>query len=77
MQTVCPHLLRYVTALVIVHQRQRSDALKALITLLRQEGHNLTDPIVQFFLSLYEEFDFDKAQQHLKACEPVCWHHRH
>jgi translation initiation factor 3 subunit E len=37
-QTVCPHILRYLTAAVIVTEKKRS-ALKDLVRLIQQESY--------------------------------------
>lgn len=71
LQTVCPHLLRYVTALVLVHQRQRFDSFKALMPLVRQVAGSTSDPIVKLYLCINEEFDFETAHTYLKDIQEL------
>jgi translation initiation factor 3 subunit E len=66
----CPHLLRYLTTAVIVNKRRKL-FLKDIIRVLQQERRNYTDPIIEFFLSLYVEFDFEAASAQLKQCEQL------
>lgn len=68
MQTTCPHLLRYLAAVVIIHRRRR-EVLRDLVTMIQQEAHNYTDPILQFLECLYIKFDFDTAQKKLLLCD--------
>ncbi len=38
---------------------------------IQQESYEYSDPVTQFLESLYVNYDFDGAQQQLKACEEV------
>merc|ERR1739838_68423 len=55
-QTMCPHILRYLTTAVITNKR-RKNVIKDLIT--------------EFIECLYVSFDFDAAQTKLRECEIV------
>ena len=76
--TVAPHLLRYLTAAVLLGKR-RGDAavptaearklVKQLIYVMQDCDY--TDPIVEFVNCLCIKFDFDSAQEKLAACEKV------
>lgn len=67
-QTMCPHILRYITTAVVISKRRR-DGIKELIKVLQQESYK--DPITEFVESLYVNFDFDEAQAKLKECKTV------
>lgn len=67
-QTMCPHILRYITTAVVISKRRR-DGVKELIKVLQQESYK--DPITEFVESLYVNFDFDEAQSKLKECTTV------
>lgn len=70
-QTTCPHILRYLAAVVIIHRR-RKDVLREIVAMIQQESVTYTDPILQFLECVYVKFDFDGAQQKLLECEQVC-----
>ncbi|CAD5111900.1 DgyrCDS1163 [Dimorphilus gyrociliatus] len=69
-QTVCPHILRYLTTAVITNKR-RKNVLKDLVRVIQQESYAYQDPITEFLQDLYVNFDFDKAQLKLRECEAV------
>ncbi|KAI4818173.1 hypothetical protein KUCAC02_011532, partial [Chaenocephalus aceratus] len=61
-QTMCPHILRYLTTAVITNKdvRKRRQVLKDLVKVIQQ-----------FVECLYVNFDFDSAQKKLRECESV------
>ena len=67
-QTNCPHLLRYLATVVITHPKRKS-LMGELVRAVEQCTHVYQDPILDFLLSLYSKFDFEKAQQKLRECE--------
>merc|ERR1719233_2446840 len=69
-QTMCPHILRYLTTAVITNKRRRT-VLKDLVKVIQQESYTYRDPITEFLECLYVNFDFDGAQQKLRECEEV------
>ncbi|ELT88021.1 hypothetical protein CAPTEDRAFT_159549 [Capitella teleta] len=69
-QTMCPHVLRYLTTAVITNKRRRT-VLKDLVKVIQQESYTYKDPITEFLECLYVHFDFDGAQQKLRECETV------
>ncbi|XP_064624729.1 eukaryotic translation initiation factor 3 subunit E-like [Lineus longissimus] len=69
-QTLCPHILRYLTTAVITNKRRRT-VLKDLVKVIQQESYTYRDPITEFLECLYVNFDFDGAQQKLRECETV------
>lgn len=69
-QTMCPHILRYLTTAVITSKNRRQ-LLKDLVKVIQQESYTYRDPITEFLECLYVNFDFDGAQQKLRECEQV------
>ncbi|XP_014673077.1 PREDICTED: eukaryotic translation initiation factor 3 subunit E-like [Priapulus caudatus] len=69
-QTMCPHILRYLTTAVITNKRRRT-VLKDLVKVIQQESYTYRDPITEFLECLYVNFDFDGAQEKLRKCESV------
>uniref|UniRef100_A0A671WIE4 Eukaryotic translation initiation factor 3 subunit E n=1 Tax=Sparus aurata TaxID=8175 RepID=A0A671WIE4_SPAAU len=75
-QTMCPHILRYLTTAVITNKdvRKRRQVLKDLVKVIQQESYTYKDPITEFVECLYVNFDFDSAQKKLRECESVSNH---
>ncbi|XP_042897232.1 eukaryotic translation initiation factor 3 subunit E-A isoform X2 [Parasteatoda tepidariorum] len=69
-QTICPHILRYLTTAVITN-KQRPSVMKELVKVIQQESYQYRDPITEFVECLYVNFDFDGAQKKLRECEQV------
>ncbi|XP_055386429.1 eukaryotic translation initiation factor 3 subunit E [Condylostylus longicornis] len=69
-QTMCPHILRYLATAVIIN-RARRNALKDLIKVIQQESYTYRDPITEFLECLYVNFDFDGARMKLHECQTV------
>lgn len=76
-QTSCPWILRYLAAAVITGRgRARNSGvqqkqLKDLVRIVRQEAYEYNDPLTQFVLALYIDFDFEEAQRQLSLAEEV------
>eukprot|EP00823_Brevimastigomonas_motovehiculus_P002953 TRINITY_DN1772_c0_g1_i1.p1 TRINITY_DN1772_c0_g1~~TRINITY_DN1772_c0_g1_i1.p1 ORF type:complete len:462 (-),score=84.57 TRINITY_DN1772_c0_g1_i1:48-1394(-) len=70
-QTTCPHILRYLTAAVIIHKRRKT-SLRDIVKAISQEREVYSDPLTEFLRSLYSEFDFDTAHKRLKEAEQLC-----
>lgn len=73
--TNAPHLLRYLTAAVLLSKRVRTfessrRLLKTLITVM-QDCDTYTDPICEFVHALCVGFDFNAAQLKLAECKAV------
>jgi len=66
-QLNCPHLLRYLTAAVII---RRTHDIKEIIRVLKQE-RDYKDPITEFFILLNVEFDFNAIRINLQQCEKL------
>uniref|UniRef100_A0A182V121 Eukaryotic translation initiation factor 3 subunit E n=2 Tax=Anopheles merus TaxID=30066 RepID=A0A182V121_ANOME len=69
-QTMCPHILRYLATAVIIN-RGRRNALKDLIKVIQQESYTYRDPITEFLEHLYVNFDFEGARKKLHECQTV------
>lgn len=69
-QTMCPHILRYLAAAVIINPGRRN-ALKDLIKVIQQESYTYRDPITEFLEHLYVNFDFEGARLKLHECQTV------
>jgi translation initiation factor 3 subunit E len=69
-QTVCPHLLRYLAVAAITSKRRRA-VLKDLVRVVQAEAYTYRDPLTRFLEALYVSFDFDEAQVLLKECDAV------
>lgn len=69
-QTMCPHILRYLAAAVIVNRSRRS-ALRDLVKVIQQESYTYRDPITEFLEHLYVNFDFEGARRKLHECHSV------
>jgi len=69
----CPHLFRYVGAVLVLQKRYTSaNAMKEIVKHMHQDGTGYNDPITKFLFALYIDIDFDQAQTELKQCELVC-----
>eukprot|EP00605_Chrysophyceae_sp_TOSAG23-4_P000296 GSChrysophyteH1.ASY1.ANO1.341.1 assembled CDS len=71
MENLCPWLLRYYTAAVILSPSRRATMLKDVLREIREFSYLYSDPITQFLESLYKEFDFDGAQTKLAECQAL------
>uniref|UniRef100_A0A6M2DKS3 Eukaryotic translation initiation factor 3 subunit E n=1 Tax=Xenopsylla cheopis TaxID=163159 RepID=A0A6M2DKS3_XENCH len=71
-QTMCPHILRYLATAVIIN-RTRRNALKDLVKVIQQESYTYRDPITEFIEHLYVNFDFEGARQKLHECQTVLY----
>eukprot|EP00814_Leptocylindrus_danicus_P006902 CAMPEP_0116030354 /NCGR_PEP_ID=MMETSP0321-20121206/16804_1 /TAXON_ID=163516 /ORGANISM="Leptocylindrus danicus var. danicus, Strain B650" /LENGTH=467 /DNA_ID=CAMNT_0003505143 /DNA_START=57 /DNA_END=1460 /DNA_ORIENTATION=+ len=70
--TNAPHLIRYLTAAVLIGKRRSQSGNKMMRELLRVMSNcNYTDPIIEFVQCLCVKFDFDGAQAKLAECENV------
>uniref|UniRef100_A0A2I3HR55 Eukaryotic translation initiation factor 3 subunit E n=1 Tax=Nomascus leucogenys TaxID=61853 RepID=A0A2I3HR55_NOMLE len=72
-QTMCPHILHYLTTAVITNKdvRKRWQVLKDPGKVTQQESYTYKDPITEFVECLYVNFDFDGAKKKLRECESV------
>ncbi|XP_071539384.1 eukaryotic translation initiation factor 3 subunit E-A [Panulirus ornatus] len=71
LQTMCPHVLRYLATAVVINKNSRRAAMKDLVRVIQQESYTYKDPITEFLAHLYVDFDFDAAQEKLQQCAAV------
>merc|ERR1719153_2143743 len=71
LQTMCPHVLRYLATAVVINKNSRRAAMKDLVRVIQQENYTYKDPITEFLAHLYVDFDFDAAQEKLAQCATV------
>ncbi|KAJ1918421.1 eukaryotic translation initiation factor 3 subunit E [Tieghemiomyces parasiticus] len=69
-QTSCPWILRYLAAAVITNKR-RKNHLRELVRVIEQETYTYRDPVTDFLLAIYVDFDFELAQAKLRESERV------
>lgn len=55
----------------MIINRDRRNALKELVRVIQQERYQYSDPLTDFVLCLFVNFDFDRAQSLLRECEVV------
>merc|ERR1719434_257279 len=67
----CPHLFRYVSAVLILQKRLKH-LVKDTVWIIHHECASYSDPVTRFLLALYADVDYDDAQQELQRCEQVC-----
>jgi len=71
-QTTSPHLLRYLSFAVITNTgKRRSSDVENLVEVLDQEQNNYQDAITNFLKCLFVDFNFDSAQEKVKACSEI------
>jgi translation initiation factor 3 subunit E len=70
-ENLCPWLLRYYTAFVVLSPNGRRNKLKPVLEQIRSMAHQYSDPITEFLSSLFNQFDFDEAQVKLKECQTL------
>ncbi|CAL8083930.1 unnamed protein product [Calicophoron daubneyi] len=71
-QTLAPHLIRYLTVCVITcSDKKKKNLIRELVSLIQQESYSYRDPVTEFVECLFVKFDFDGTQQKLRICETV------
>jgi len=71
LENLCPWLLRYYTAAVILSPSRRRTHLRDLLREIKAMSYQYSDPMTQFLDSLFDQFDFDAAQLKLKECQQL------
>lgn len=66
-QMSAPHILRYLTAAVIIGARRKE--MYKLVRIVEEEATQYSDPVTEFLVALYREFDFELAREKLAQCE--------
>jgi translation initiation factor 3 subunit E len=70
-ENLCPWLLRYYTAAVILSPSRRRSNLRDLLREIKAMSYQYSDPMTQFLDCLFDQFDFDEAQVKLKECQQL------
>jgi translation initiation factor 3 subunit E len=71
LENLCPWLLRYYAAFVILSPNRRRTQLRDVLAEIQSMNYQYRDPITEFLESLYNQFDFDEAQLKLKECQEL------
>lgn len=71
LENLCPWLLRYYTAFIILSPNSRRNKLRDVLREIESLSHTYSDPITEFLSSLFTQFDFDNAQIKLKECQEL------
>ena len=67
-ENLCPWLLRYYVAFVILSPSRRRTMLRELVQEIVNTSYLYSDPITQFLDALLNQFDFEAAQSKLAEC---------
>lgn len=70
-ENLCPWLLRYYAAFVVLSPARRRVILKDVIQEIQNMSYSYSDPITEFLTLLYVDFDFTGAQKKLTLCQSV------
>ena len=68
-QSQCPYLFRYFAVAALLSPRP--DMVKRILQYITDNRAETEDPIVQFLIALYKEFDFSAARDKLSLCFQV------
>lgn len=72
LENLCPWLLRYYTAFVVLSpNRKRRELLRDVLAEIQNMAYLYSDPITEFLASLFNQFDFDEAQIKLLECQTL------
>jgi translation initiation factor 3 subunit E len=70
-ENLCPWLLRYYVAFVILSSSRRRTMIKDVLNEVLQISYLYSDPLTQFLDALLNQFDFEEAQRKLAECQLV------
>ena len=68
-QHYCPYLFRYFAVAALLSPR--GDILKRLLQFLTENRVETGDPVVEFLIALFKDFDFSRARERLGVCFEV------
>lgn len=74
LQTTSPHLLRYLTVMVVVSYKKRRSQLKELVKILQMERYEYEDPIVDSVRALLHDCAMDTVQHQWTPIQTVLQH---
>lgn len=66
-ENLCPWLLRYLAAAIILCESRRKSHLREILHELSFMSYMYMDPVTKVLESLFKNFDFDEAQERLSA----------
>lgn len=66
-----PYMMRYVAGAFILNSKIRY-IVRDIVHVLNENREAYKDPVTEFLLSLYHDYDFEQAKQCLTECEQVC-----
>jgi translation initiation factor 3 subunit E len=70
-ENLCPWLLRYYTAFVVLSPTRRQKMLRGVLTEIGDMSYQYSDPMTEFLSGIFKEFDFSIAQEKLKQCQTL------
>eukprot|EP01035_Chromulina_nebulosa_P020038 gene20038-26018_t len=70
-ENLCPWLLRYYAAAIILSPIRRRTHLREVLAQISSMSYLYNDPITLFLESLFKNFDFDEAQKRLIECQDL------
>lgn len=73
-ENLCPWMLRYYAAFVVLSPSRRRLVLKDVIQEIQNMSYLYSDPITEFLTLLFIDFDFTGAQKKLSLCQSVLKH---
>lgn len=71
LENLCPWLMRYYTAFVVLSPSRRQKLLRDVLQGIQAMAYQYSDPMTEFLYSLFNQFDFDEAQQKLQECQAL------
>lgn len=68
-ENLCPWLLRYYAAFVVLSPSRRRVLLRDVLAEIQNMAYLYSDPMTQFLSLIFTEFDFNEAQKKLAECQ--------
>ena len=70
-ENLCPWLLRYYAAFVVLSPSRRRVLLRDVLNEVQNMAYLYSDPMTQFLSVVFTEFDFNEAQKKLIECQSL------
>lgn len=70
-ENLCPWLLRYYAAFIVLSPSRRRMLLRDVLNEVQNMSYLYSDPMTQFLSVIFTEFDFTKAQTKLIECQSL------
>ncbi len=71
LENLCPWLLRYYTAFVVLSPSRRRTILRDIVLEIQSMAYQYSDPMTQFLTALYIDFDFIETHKKLLECQAL------